>query len=150
MFIFFINTLLSSLTYLISVPNTFQHSYRYNSAFLSDIFYPCFWQLRKNIIAAIPEKQGIVAIFSAVLDYGILFPALTFFLNCFHLAFGDEFIVGVKITDPVQCIGQPVTCIKQDTPLFLYVCKIYCFQFIQNRLTGKGVSWLSFKITVYD
>ena len=51
------------------------------------------------------ENTGIVAVFSVVLDYGILFPSFTFFLNCFHMAFGDEFIVGVKTTDLVQGIG---------------------------------------------
>lgn len=33
--------------------------------------------------------------------------------------------------------------------LLLYVCKINCFQFIQNCLTGKGIFRLSFRITVY-
>ena len=73
------------------------------------------------------ENMGSVAIFSVVLDYGILFPAFAFFLNCFHMTFGDEFIIGVKTTDLVQSIGQPVACIKRDETLCLYVRKIYCF-----------------------
>lgn len=51
------------------------------------------------------ENTGSVTIFSAVLGYGILFPAFTFFLNCFHMAFGNEFKVGIKTTDLVQSIG---------------------------------------------
>lgn len=74
-----------------------------------------------------PENMGSVAIFSVVLDYGILFSAFTFFLNCFHVAFGDEFKVSIKTTDRVQVISQLVTCIKRDKALFLYVRKIYCF-----------------------
>lgn len=73
------------------------------------------------------ENTGSVAIFSVVLDYGILFTAFAFFLNCFHMTFGDEFKIGVKTTDLVQSIGQPVTCIKRDETLCLYVRKIYCF-----------------------
>ena len=41
-------------------------------------------------------ETGSAAIFSVVLSYGILFSAFTFFLNCFRVIFGDEFIVGVK------------------------------------------------------
>ena len=36
-------------------------------------------------------NMSIVAIFSFVLYYSILFSTFTFFLNCFHLAFSDEF-----------------------------------------------------------
>ena len=61
--------------------------------------------LTEEKIATMPENTGSVAIFSAVLDYSILFPAFTFFLNCFHMTFGDKFKVGIKATDPVQGIG---------------------------------------------
>lgn len=40
-----------------------------------------------------------------VLEYSILFPALTFFLNVFHLPFGDKFIIRFKAANSVQCIG---------------------------------------------
>ncbi len=73
------------------------------------------------------ENMGSVAIFSVVLDYGILFSAFTFFLNCFHMTFGDEFKIGIKTTDFVQSIGQLVAGIKRNETLFLYVRKIYCF-----------------------
>ena len=51
------------------------------------------------------ENMGSVAIFSVVLDYGILFSSFTFFLNCFHVTFGDEFKVGIKPANLVQGIG---------------------------------------------
>ena len=51
------------------------------------------------------ENTGSVAIFSVVLDYGILFSAFTFFLNCFHMTFGNEFKVAIKATFLVQSIG---------------------------------------------
>ena len=60
------------------------------------------------------ENMGSVAIFSVVLDYGILFSAFTFFLNCFHMTFGDEFKIGIKTTDFVQSIGQLVAGIKRN------------------------------------
>ena len=50
-------------------------------------------------------NMSIVAFFSFVLDHSILFSAFTFFLNCFHMAFSDEFKVSIKATYLVQCIG---------------------------------------------
>ena len=50
------------------------------------------------------ENTGIVAIFSIVLDYSILLSAFTFFLDFFHVTFGDKFIVGIKATNLVQGI----------------------------------------------
>ena len=73
------------------------------------------------------ENTGSVAVFSVVLDYGILFPAFAFFLDCFHMTFGDEFKIGFKTTVLVQGIDQLVACIKRDETLCLYVRKIYCF-----------------------
>ena len=46
------------------------------------------------------EKEKIEA-----LEYSILFPAFTFFLNVFHLPFGDKFIIRFKAVNSVQCIG---------------------------------------------
>ena len=46
------------------------------------------------------EKEKIEA-----LEYSILFPAFTFFLNVFHLSFGDKFIIRFKAVNSVQCIG---------------------------------------------
>lgn len=53
----------------------------------------------KNKIAATPENIGVVAILTVVLNYSILFPSFTFFLDGFHLAFGDKFEICIKTTD---------------------------------------------------
>lgn len=53
----------------------------------------------KNKIAAMPENIGVVAILTVVLNYSILFPSFTFFLDGFHLAFGDKFEICIKTTD---------------------------------------------------
>ena len=50
-------------------------------------------------IAATPENIGVVAILTVVLNYSILFPSFTFFLDGFHLAFGDKFEICIKTTD---------------------------------------------------
>ena len=42
---------------------------------------------------------GVVAILTVVLNYSILFPSFTFFLDGFHLAFGDKFEICIKTTD---------------------------------------------------
>ena len=44
------------------------------------------------------------AIFCVVSDYGILFLSFTFFLNCFHLAFGDELVVCAESTGVMYVI----------------------------------------------
>ena len=49
-----------------------------------DIFL--FLTVSKNKIAATPENIGVVAILTVVLNYSILFPSFTFFLDGFHLA----------------------------------------------------------------
>lgn len=58
-----------------------------------------FLTVSKNKIAATPENIGIVAILTVVLNYSILFPSFTFFLDGFHLAFGDKFEICIKTTD---------------------------------------------------
>lgn len=62
-----------------------------------DIFL--FLTVSKNKIAATPENIGVVAILTVVLNYSILFPSFTFFLDGFHLAFGDKFEICIKTTD---------------------------------------------------
>lgn len=64
------------------------------------IFYIIlFLTVSKNKIAATPENIGVVAILTVVLNYSILFPSFTFFLDGFHLAFGDKFEICIKTTD---------------------------------------------------
>ena len=64
------------------------------------IFYIIlFLTVSKNKIAAMPENIGVVAILTVVLNYSILFPSFTFFLDGFHLAFGDKFEICIKTTD---------------------------------------------------
>ena len=58
-----------------------------------------FLTISKNKIAATPENIGVVAILTVVLNYSILFPSFTFFLDGFHLAFGDKFEICIKTTD---------------------------------------------------
>ena len=58
-----------------------------------------FLTVSKNTIAAMPENIGVVAILTVVLNYSILFPSFTFFLDGFHLAFGDKFEICIKTTD---------------------------------------------------
>lgn len=58
-----------------------------------------FLTVSKNKIAATPENIGVVAILTVVLNYSILFPSFTFFLDGFHLAFGDKFEICIKTTD---------------------------------------------------
>ena len=60
---------------------------------------PLFLTVSKNKIAAMPENIGVVAILTVVLNYSILFPSFTFFLDGFHLAFGDKFEICIKTTD---------------------------------------------------
>ena len=62
-------------------------------------FIILFLTVSKNKIAAMPENIGIVAILTVVLNYSILFPSFTFFLDGFHLAFGDKFEICIKTTD---------------------------------------------------
>ena len=65
--------------------------------FITDIIL--FLTVSKNKIAATPENIGVVAILTVVLNYSILFPSFTFFLDGFHLAFGDKFEICIKTTD---------------------------------------------------
>ena len=58
-----------------------------------------FLTVSKNKIAAMPENIGVVAILTVVLNYSILFPSFTSFLDGFHLAFGDKFEICIKTTD---------------------------------------------------
>ena len=58
-----------------------------------------FLTVSKNKIATMPENIGVVAILTVVLNYSILFPSFTFFLDGFHLAFGDKFEICIKTTD---------------------------------------------------
>ena len=70
--------------------------------FLTNIFdrgIILFLTVSKNKIAATPENIGVVAILTVVLNYSILFPSFTFFLDGFHLAFGDKFEICIKTTD---------------------------------------------------
>ena len=62
-------------------------------------FIILFLTVSKNKIAATPENIGVVAILTVVLNYSILFPSFTFFLDGFHLAFGDKFEICIKTTD---------------------------------------------------
>ena len=73
---------------------------------LKNLIRPCcdpiqhlFLTVSKNKIAATPENIGVVAILTVVLNYSILFPSFTFFLDGFHLAFGDKFEICIKTTD---------------------------------------------------
>ena len=66
--------------------------------YVSGIIY-LFLTVSKNKIAATPENIGVVAILTVVLNYSILFPSFTFFLDGFHLAFGDKFEICIKTTD---------------------------------------------------
>ena len=72
-------------------------SYGIYSNMPPDIFL--FLTVSKNKIAATPENIGVVAILTVVLNYSILFPSFTFFLDGFHLAFGDKFEICIKTTD---------------------------------------------------
>ena len=63
------------------------------------VFFALFLTVSKNKIAATPENIGVVAILTVVLNYSILFPSFTFFLDGFHLAFGDKFEICIKTTD---------------------------------------------------
>ena len=69
------------------------------SSFLLAGFTFLFLTVSKNKIAATPENIGVVAILTVVLNYSILFPSFTFFLDGFHLAFGDKFEICIKTTD---------------------------------------------------
>ena len=84
-----------------SEKNAFMHSAngecRSCAAFAHDIIL--FLTVSKNKIAAMPENIGVVAILTVVLNYSILFPSFTFFLDGFHLAFGDKFEICIKTTD---------------------------------------------------
>lgn len=63
------------------------------------LYIHLFLTVSKNKIAATPENIGVVAILTVVLNYSILFPSFTFFLDGFHLAFGDKFEICIKTTD---------------------------------------------------
>ena len=81
---------------------TISDLYYYHKVFL--FFLSChvkilFLTVSKNKIAAMPENIGVVAILTVVLNYSILFPSFTFFLDGFHLAFGDKFEICIKTTD---------------------------------------------------
>lgn len=65
----------------------------------TELFIFLFLTVSKNKIAATPENIGVVAILTVVLNYSILFPSFTFFLDGFHLAFGDKFEICIKTTD---------------------------------------------------
>ncbi len=67
--------------------------------FFDLFFIILFLTVSKNKIAAMPENIGVVAILTVVLNYSILFPSFTFFLDGFHLAFGDKFEICIKTTD---------------------------------------------------
>lgn len=72
------------------------------AAFFLLLYFWCiilFLTVSKNKIAAMPENIGVVAILTVVLNYSILFPSFTFFLDGFHLAFGDKFEICIKTTD---------------------------------------------------
>ncbi len=71
----------------------------YNFALNIHSCYILFLTVSKNKIAAMPENIGVVAILTVVLNYSILFPSFTFFLDGFHLAFGDKFEICIKTTD---------------------------------------------------
>lgn len=66
---------------------------------LEGFYIILFLTVSKNKIAATPENIGVVAILTVVLNYSILFPSFTFFLDGFHLAFGDKFEICIKTTD---------------------------------------------------
>ena len=70
-----------------------------NLYFKTDSDIILFLTVSKNKIAATPENIGVVAILTVVLNYSILFPSFTFFLDGFHLAFGDKFEICIKTTD---------------------------------------------------
>lgn len=46
-----------------------------------------------------PSTTLNTPILTVVLNYSILFPSFTFFLDGFHLAFGDKFEICIKTTD---------------------------------------------------
>ena len=88
-------------------PPSPQKIWRFSSAHFSGKQFPkqiicgtiLFLTVSKNKIAAMPENIGVVAILTVVLNYSILFPSFTFFLDGFHLAFGDKFEICIKTTD---------------------------------------------------
>ena len=73
--------------------------YRYVLKMRCNFVKILFLTVSKNKIAATPENIGVVAILTVVLNYSILFPSFTFFLDGFHLAFGDKFEICIKTTD---------------------------------------------------
>lgn len=77
------------------------HTIKFNCILSSSFQYYIilFLTVSKNKIAAMPENIGVVAILTVVLNYSILFPSFTFFLDGFHLAFGDKFEICIKTTD---------------------------------------------------
>ena len=75
------------------------HYHRNIFAFFVVSYIILFLTVSKNKIAAMPENIGVVAILTVVLNYSILFPSFTFFLDGFHLAFGDKFEICIKTTD---------------------------------------------------
>lgn len=62
---------------------------------------PSLTVYKKNKIAVCSVNMGVTAIFFSVTDFSNLFFTFTFFLNCFHLTFGNKFKVGIKTTDLV-------------------------------------------------
>ena len=62
---------------------------------------------RKN--RCIPYIYWAVAIFSVVTNYSNLFFSFTFFLNCFHFAFGYELVISSKATDLMKIVCDSFT-----------------------------------------
>ena len=64
-------------------------------------------------------------LFLFVLKYSIFLLPFTFLLDCFHLAFGYELIVGTEAACFMQLIGKFCPTIGRHESLFFNVCKIH-------------------------
>ena len=80
---------------------------------------------RKN--RCIPYIYWAAAIFLLVTEYSNLFPSFTFFLNCFHFAFGYKLIICSKTAGIMKGICNHISFVGRDKSLFLNFNKIYCF-----------------------
>ena len=84
----------------------------------------------------IPCIYWATAIFTVVTEYSNLFLSLTFFLDCPHFTFGYELIIRPETTDFVKVICDLFPFVQWDKSLLLYLCKVHCFQTIQQLFAG--------------
>ena len=84
----------------------------------------------------IPCIYWATAIFTVVTEYSNLFLSLTFFLDCPHFTSGYELIIRPETTDFVKVICDLFPFVQWDKSLLLYLCKVHCFQSIQQLFAG--------------